>query len=117
MTICWYCHWGWPKPVADIYDAALKKLDGYDHPLHYGPSHIVWDDENFEDENIQFCLDQLDVPFFKERFSQTELEIVKESLLALQSIPLEIRCPPGSEIETDEPNLYPPPSNMEMVKR
>jgi len=25
MGICWYCHWGWAKPVADIYDEALFK--------------------------------------------------------------------------------------------
>jgi hypothetical protein len=48
MGICWFCYWGWPKPVADIYLKALAKLDGYDSPLHFGPAHIIWDDENFD---------------------------------------------------------------------
>ncbi|GAH80793.1 unnamed protein product, partial [marine sediment metagenome] len=45
---CWYCHWGWAKPVAEIYTAALAALDGDSSLLEYGPSHIVWADENWD---------------------------------------------------------------------
>lgn len=48
MSICWYCHWGWAKPVADIYEKAVDLLDGDSSPLEFGPAHVVWSDENFE---------------------------------------------------------------------
>ena len=42
MGMCWWCHWGWPKPIHDIYDKALAALDGDESPLLYGPAHVVW---------------------------------------------------------------------------
>src|SRR3990170_4665508 len=39
MGICWYCYWGWPKPVAEIYQSALRELAGDESPLHYGMGH------------------------------------------------------------------------------
>ena len=58
MGICWYCYWGWPKQIAEIYKKALKELDGYSAPLHFGPAHIVWDDENFD--SGEWCLEHFD---------------------------------------------------------
>lgn len=26
--------------------------------MHYGPAHIVWDDGNFDDESIKFCMSE-----------------------------------------------------------
>jgi len=31
--ICWYCYWGWPKPVAGIYKKAL--CDRYHGKLYF----------------------------------------------------------------------------------
>ena len=33
MSECWYCHWGWPEPVAQIYLAAVAALGGDAAPL------------------------------------------------------------------------------------
>ena len=27
MSVCWYCHWGWPKQARDIYNDAVRELD------------------------------------------------------------------------------------------
>ena len=45
---CWWCHWGWPKPIADIYDDCVERLGGDEGPLLWGPAHVVWADENWE---------------------------------------------------------------------
>lgn len=71
MGVCWYCHWGWAKPVADIYLEAVRRLDGNDIPLLYGPSHIVWEDENFD--CAETCLrDFFDFPHI-ENYTAEEL--------------------------------------------
>lgn len=79
---------GWPKPVADIYQKALQALDGYESPLHYGPAHIVWDDENFD--SAEWCLENFDK--YKGDYSDADLAIVKKSLEELVALPLETRC-------------------------
>jgi len=113
--ICYYCYWGWPKPVSEVYMAALSKLDGYEDPLHFGPSHIVWSDENFDDGSIKFCMDQVT----KHRrdfdnYSDDELAVVRESLLQLSAIPEAIRdyCP--DDYDDEHPENFPP--TIEMVK-
>lgn len=116
--MCWYCYWGWPKPVADVYDKHLAAVDGVEDVLHYGPAHIVWADENFQDDNIDYCIEQCDKPEkYAGRLSPEEIWVVRQSLLALKAIPIEIRCPPGCENDNDDAPKYPPPVGMEMVKR
>ncbi len=83
MGICWYCYWGWPKLVAEIYQKALKDLNGYDFPLQFGPGHIVWSDENFD--SAEWCLENFDK--YKGDYSDEELTIVKWSLEELASFP------------------------------
>jgi hypothetical protein len=128
--ICWYCYWGWPKQVADIYDAALKEL-GYDIPLEYGLAHIVWSDENFEEEHIRWCLSLYDPVEFARIYPDTtfedmycrdrgqlpeQLAIVKRSLERLLEVPKEIReCVP-EDYDEENPENFPPPLDMEMVK-
>ena len=51
MGLCYYCHWGWPKPIADIYDKYLEIAGS--SAMHFGPAHVVWEDENFERPLIQ----------------------------------------------------------------
>ena len=101
--VCWYCYWGWPKKVADIYLKALKDLNGYEDPLHYGPAHLVWEDENFD--AAQWCLDDFDR--FKGHFTDMELEAVKKSLMELAEIPLNECCVEPIEYDGEHPELFP----------
>lgn len=112
MGICWYCHWGWPKKVMDIYQDALKKLDGDESPLHYGPSHIVWADENFD--SAEWCLEHFEDN--ESRFSEEDLKIVRESLGKLAKMPLKERCVEPEDYDDENPSLYPPPEGVEMTR-
>jgi len=118
--ICWYCHWGWPKVIHDIYAQALEKLDGNSSPLHFGPSHVVWEDENFH--FAEWCLEKFED--YKHDYSEEELSVVKWSLEELSKVPMEIRTV-AEEYENAasedwlrvRPEDYPPPEGMEMVRR
>ena len=112
MAICWYCHWGWYKPVAEIYNKAVVKLNGHAEPLHYGPSHVVWDDENFD--SAEFCLENFDR--YIGDYSNADLKIVRESLEELAKIPLDVRCPEPDNYDGEHPELYPPPKDIEMIR-
>lgn len=110
MGICWYCYWGWAKPVAEIYLEALRRLDGYEDPLQFGPSHIVWADENWH--SAESCLEH-----FEENrgyFSDEELSIVKWSLQELAKLPMEVRCIEPEDYDDEHPELYPP--KVEVIK-
>ena len=112
MGICWYCYWGWSKPVADIYDRALGDLSGDSSPLEYGPSHIVWSDENFH--SAEWSLEHFDE--HKGDLSEAELVIVKRSLTELAALPLNVRCVEPDDYDDEHPELFPPPPGIEMVK-
>jgi len=114
--MCWYCHWGVPKPVADIYSKALNQLDDYDSPLLYGPSHVVWDDFNLDDRNIKRCIEYCD-QYEGGNYTKDELVIVKQSLEELLKIPESERdIDPSVYDEDNIPyNKLPPPLNVEMV--
>ena len=58
MSACWYCYWGWPRPIRDIYDAAAEEFLGDETALLYGPAHVVWADEDWM--LAQHCLDHFD---------------------------------------------------------
>jgi hypothetical protein len=110
MAICWFCHWGWPKPVAEIYRRALKDLGGVWEPLHFGPSHIVWEDENFD--CAQSCLDR-----FKEHdssFTDAQLAIVRRSLEELAALPQSEWDVEPADYDGQHPENYPP--LVEMVR-
>lgn len=105
--MCWYCHWGWAVPVLEIYREAVRRLDGDDGPLHFGPSHIVWDDENFE--LAEDCLEHFDE--WRGERTDAELVVVRWSLEELAKLPLDVRCPAPKEYEETEnadPALFPP---------
>ena len=87
-------------------------MDGYDSPLHFGASHIVWEDENFEDDSIKFCLDNFEK--YKGDYSNEELVVVRWSLEELLKIPFNIRCPEPEDYDGEHPELYPP--KIEMMK-
>lgn len=115
--MCWYCYWGWPKPIADIYTEAKRRIDaagGSYWALHFGPSHIVWEDENFD--CAEHCIEHFDdeKQYNSENYTEQELEIVRWSLEELIKIPIEQReSPDGGD---SDPQAYPPPAGMTMVR-
>jgi len=113
MSICWYCHWGWAKPVMDIYDEALAKLDGNYSPLNFGPAHIVWEDENFETHHVQFCIDHFDE--YGYNLTDHERSVVMESLEKMAKLPEEQRCIEPPDYDGVHPEDYPP--TVEVVRR
>jgi len=121
MGICWYCHWGWPKQVRDIYDKYLALTS--ETAMHYGPAHIVWDDENFDkQEHVQWCIDTAE-DWWEEwakdkltKLTRKEFELVIDSLRELLLVPDEIlNCCPA-DYDDEHPEKYPPPTNLEMVR-
>jgi hypothetical protein len=128
--ICWYCYWGWPKPIADIYDEAVKQL-GFDDALTSGPGHSVWADENFDKaERDLGNFDEYDNDH--QCLSVKELAIVRWSLEELVKVPMSVRTmgdayeeawldgkdwQPPERSEVVHPRDFPPPQGMAMVKR
>lgn len=112
--ICWYCHWGWAKPVADIYFEALRRVGEDSNALEYGPSHIVWCDENFEDSCIQNCLERFAEPMYS-HYSAAELAVVRWSLEELLKLPEDARCIEPEEYNGENPENFPP--TVEVVSK
>ena len=112
MSYCWYCHWGWAKPVVAIYREAVRRLDGDDSPLDFGPSHIVWSDENFEDRHIKSCLKYCDK---ESDYSEDTIAIIRWSLEELLKIPEEERCIEPEDYDGIHPELYPPSVEVERI--
>lgn len=116
---CWYCYWGWPEPVAEIF-IRYKQLVG-ENAL-WSIAHIVWEDENFDTESIEHCLAE---PYDDNNSNYPEQtdQCVKESLEELLAIPEEIRDPEAfltngwwENERKGMPEDYPPPAGMMMVK-
>ncbi len=89
---CWYCHWGWAKPVADIYDEAVRQLGGDDSVLHWSAGHVVWEDENFD--SADWCLKHFDEYTTGEHggYDEKSLKTLRWSLEELDKLPYEVRC-------------------------
>lgn len=110
MQMCWFCHFGWPKPVAEIYDR-YEAITGY-WQMCYGPAHIVWADENFGSDSIQWCIDHADEHRHSESTDADHAAII-ESLRELLAIEEGVRFPreatayydagPDSDIEEYAP--------------
>ena len=112
MAICYWCYWGWPKPIRDIYDDCREQMGGDDHPLLYGPAHVVWADENWD--CAQSCLDDFDR--WCDDLSGHEQAVVRESLLRLLRVPDEYKCPP-EDYDNANPAAFPPPPEWEVAPR
>jgi len=110
--ICYWCHWGWPKPIRDIYGQALAKLGGDDHWLHYGPGHIVWADENWD--SAQWCLDHFDE--YVRDMTEHEKAVVRESLELLLAVPDEYKSEPD-DYDEENPQNFPPPAHWQCKPR
>jgi hypothetical protein len=111
--LCWYCYWGWPEEVYSIYQEAVERLDGYDAPLLFGPSHIVWEEENFD--CAEWCLEHFDE--YRGDYSEKELTVVRESLEKLVALPLSRRDIEPPDYDGRHPENYPPPPGVQMVRR
>lgn len=114
---CWYCHWGWPKPIYDIYRKYVDLL-GAEYFLESGPAHIVWGDENFDRENVEYLLGLYDQkhPLWEveENFTPERIEIIRQSLIELLTLPKEYL---NDRFQlADEVDAVPPPSHWVMVK-
>lgn len=113
--ICWYCHWGWPKPISDIYRRYVA-IAG-ESAMDYGPAHVVWADENWD--CAQSCLDGFDDDVARwngGRHSAGELEAVRASLRELVALPVEILNAEPEDYDGEHPERFPPPRDMEMVR-
>lgn len=109
--ICWFCHWGWPEAICEIYERAEKDIEalGHDgeHCLEYGPTHCVWCDENFygdyryEREHCKIQETWDDTP-------PEVLPILLRSLDELEALPDELKQPP-TEYDGENPEKYSPP--------
>lgn len=111
---CWWCTWGWPKQIAEIYLEALDKLDGHSLLLLYGPAHVVWGDENWD--CAESCLDNMKIKrWVYDDLSDYEWEIIKESLEKLVLVSDEYKESPIMPNGSD-PKDFPPPKEWEMVK-
>lgn len=108
---CWYCYWGWAKPVADIYMRAAEMMDDV-RLLHYGPAHVVWEDENWD--SAEWCIQHFDE--HKEDYDPSDLEVVRWSLFELTKLPPEIREIEPKDYDGVNPQNYPPAEGVEVVK-
>ena len=110
MGVCWYCHWGWPQVVCEIYKR------GYDiageSAMSYGPAHIVWEDENFETEHIQWCIDH--AVEYRRDLTDEQFNAVVTSLRELLAVPEAIRCCEPTDYDDRNPAKFPPPANIIM---
>jgi len=109
---CWYCYWGWPTPVAEIFNR-YKAVIG-ESPLEFGPGHIVWSDENFDNESIDWCLNEARAHESHYDFEDGAFPLVFRSLEELRAVPENVRCPPIEFINND-PELSPPPDGFALT--
>lgn len=119
MAFCYWCYWGWPKPILDIYRDCLAKLGGNENPLHWGPAHVVWEDENWD--SAQWCLDHFN-DYADPDLTEYEKAIVRESLERLLAVPDEYKHPPegfdaGKDEDEDDPADFPPPEHWQCKGR
>lgn len=111
FMICWYCHWGWPKAVADIYLKAKGEL-GFENALHYGPAHVVWEDENFD--RAEWCLENFEK--YSGELSEKEAAVVRRSLEELAALPLSERCVEPEDYDGEAPENFPPRAGLVMLR-
>lgn len=97
---CWYCYWGWAERVADICDEAVEHLG--DSEVFFGPGHIVFSDENFDDNTIRFCIGEC----------EAEHEEMKAYLERLLQIPEAERCCQPADYDGENPERFPPTSRV-----
>ncbi len=114
--ICWYSHWGWPIHVADIYKRAVAELG--DSIVLYGPSHIIFADDNLERCHVERCVKYCDDPNaidMERDHTPKAIARLKCYLLELLALPDMLLCPQPEDYDGMHPANYPPA--VEMTKR
>jgi hypothetical protein len=135
--MCWYCRWGWPKAVADIYLRAERDIDAMipepgpendwtdwdgepscgESALKYGPTHCVWEDENFGGD-FEFELKECDSPMYA-NWLPGAMDVVRRSVRELLALPESVRMPRQDYFEEHPDGRtaddFPPPPEIEMV--
>ena len=112
--VCWYCYWGWPRPVWEIY-RKYEELAG-ESAMKYGPAHVVWEDENFEDEHIANCLEDArnGIGWHQgdaEESPEDKAAVIR-SLEELLAVPLCIRMCVPTDYDDENPENFPPGTEM-----
>jgi len=117
--MCYWCYWGWPKPIRVIYDDCVQRAG--ESAMDYGPGHVVWADENWDE--AQSCLIYFDewVRDWNRDgdeicYTAEQLAVVRESLERLVLVPDEFKHEPEGYDE-EHPNHYPPPASWECEVR
>lgn len=131
--ICWFCYWGWPKPILEIYERAERDIDALlpvagpendytdwaglptcgESALKYGPTHCVWADENFGGD-FAFELKECESDKYDDWLPGT-MQIVRRSIVELAALPDELREPPP-EYDGEHPDRFPPTHGVEMAR-
>lgn len=88
----------------EIFNEAVKRIGGNDMLLLYGPSHIVWEDENFSDDDIQWCLERAKDEDSWASHTEEQKEVVLWSLRELLKLPEEIRVDEGGSMQIVQHN-------------
>jgi hypothetical protein len=113
MPVCPFCKFGWPKQIAEIYQRHIETAG--DSAMHFGPAHVVWEDENFERESVQWCLDHFD-EYAREDHIPEEHAAVRQSLIELLALPDDI-LDPFADVDWDsDPSTWTAPAGIEFVR-
>lgn len=113
MSICWYCHWGWPKQAQEVYARGVESAE--ESSMLYGPAHIVWADENFDSASVLWCIEHAGE--YPGDLKPEQIDIVLRSLKELLEVPEEIRCCEPDDYDGEKPELYPPPEGIVMIPK
>ena len=117
---CWFCYWGWPKLVREVYEEAVQEINALggdgESAMDYGPGHIVWSDENFEKCDVRWCIEQGRAgKNWHDDPEETDAvkAVVLRSLERLLELPDEMLSSP-KDYDGEHPENYPP--KVEMVR-
>ena len=84
--------------------------------MHFGAAHIVWEDENFEREHVQWCIDHLEPKDHMPSWTYDAHEAVRQSLLELLALPDELLDPYPDSYEWGDSNPADFPPGIEMER-
>jgi hypothetical protein len=103
----------------EIYQRGVEACgeDG-DISMGFGPGHVVWEDENFDDHSIKACINEgLTHPDQYESETSEQIAVIVQSLRDLLEVPEEIRCCIPDDYDGDHPENFPPPAGIVMVNK
>lgn len=74
--------------------------------MRFGPAHIVWEDENFSREHVQWCLEHFGE--YADGIELSALAEVRQSLEEMLELPDDILCSEPDDYDGMNPEAYPP---------